>query len=51
MKRIFAVIALCAMMLVSAINADAQRLGVTAGANFTSMQNIDQSSATGYSKA
>ena len=48
MKRIFAVIALCAMMLVSAINADAQRLGVTAGANFTSMQNIDQSSATGY---
>ena len=48
MKRFYAVIAICAMTIAMAANASAQRLGVSAGANFTSMQNIDQSSATGY---
>lgn len=48
MKRFFAVIAVCAVTMLSAFNASAQRFGVSAGANFTSMQDIDESSATGY---
>lgn len=48
MKRLVAVIAVCAMTILSAVNANAQRVGLSAGANFTSMQNIDKSSATGY---
>lgn len=48
MKRLVAVIAACAMAVVFAANANAQRFGISAGANFTSLQNIDKSSATGY---
>lgn len=48
MKRILAIAAISLTALLCASEISAQRLGVTAGANFTSMQNIDKSSATGY---
>ena len=48
MKRILAIAAISLAALFCTSEISAQRLGVTAGANFTSMQNIDKSSATGY---
>jgi len=48
MKRIFAVIALSAMTLFAASEISAQKYGIIGGASFTSMQNVEKSSKTGF---
>ena len=48
MKRLLAIAAVVLAALVFTSEASAQRYGIKAGANFSSMQNIDKSSATGY---
>jgi len=48
MKRMFAVVAVMAMALVGASEISAQKYGVIGGATFTSMQNIEKSSKTGF---
>ena len=48
MKRLFAVALMCAAFLLSAAQAHAIKYGVVAGATFSSMQNIENSSKTGW---
>lgn len=48
MKRMFAVVAVMAMALVGTSEISAQKYGVIGGATFTSMQNIEKSSKTGF---
>ena len=49
MKRLFSVMAAMAVMLFCASEMSAQKYGIIGGASFTSIQNIDESSKTGFS--
>ena len=48
MKRIFAITAVVLATLFCASEISAQKYGITAGATFTSMQNIEKSAKTGF---
>jgi len=48
MKRIVAVVLVCAVALFSATRMSAQKYGVTGGATFSSMRGIESSSKTGW---
>lgn len=48
MKRIFAITAVVLATLLCASEISAQKYGITAGATFTSMQNIEKSAKTGF---
>lgn len=49
MKHLFSVMAAIAVMLFCASEVSAQKYGVIGGASFTSIQNIEESSKTGFS--
>lgn len=49
MKRLFSLMAAIAVMLFCASEISAQKFGVIGGASFTSIQNIEESSKTGFS--
>lgn len=48
MKRLFALALVCAAFLAGSSHANAQKYGVVAGATFSSLQNIENSSKTGW---
>lgn len=48
MKRILVVIALCVMTFWSAHNSAARGFGITGGASFVGLKDVNQGSATGY---
>ena len=48
MKRILALVTVCALALLAASEMSAQKYGVIGGATFTSMQNVEKSGKTGF---
>lgn len=48
MKRILALVTVCALVLLAASEMSAQKFGVIGGATFTSMQNVEKSGKTGF---